>query len=115
MTTDRAAGATLVLIGLVTIWQSRAFPLPFSRERALVTPPAPEALWVRSPVRPPGRRSRPHGSPVPPGARDNGSGKVSTAVICSNVSRCLTSLETPSETVTTGGLGYEKLFANDVK
>ena len=27
MTTDRAAGATLVLIGLVTIWQSRAFPL----------------------------------------------------------------------------------------
>ena len=27
MTTDRVAGATLVLIGLVTIWQSRAFPL----------------------------------------------------------------------------------------
>ena len=27
MTTDRAAGATLVLIGLVTIWQSRAMPL----------------------------------------------------------------------------------------
>src|SRR5215471_1400434 len=27
MTTDRAAGATLVLIGLVTIWQSRALPL----------------------------------------------------------------------------------------
>ncbi len=27
MTTERAAGATLVLIGLVTIWQSRAFPL----------------------------------------------------------------------------------------
>ena len=27
MTTDRAAGATLVLIGLVTLWQSRAFPL----------------------------------------------------------------------------------------
>jgi hypothetical protein len=27
MTTDRAAGATLVLIGLVTIWQSRAYPL----------------------------------------------------------------------------------------
>src|SRR5262249_60888624 len=27
MTTDRVAGAALVLIGLVTIWQSRAFPL----------------------------------------------------------------------------------------
>jgi hypothetical protein len=27
MTTDRLAGATLVLFGLVTIWQSRAFPL----------------------------------------------------------------------------------------
>ena len=27
MTTDSAAGATLVLIGLVTIWESRAFPL----------------------------------------------------------------------------------------
>jgi hypothetical protein len=27
VTTDRVAGATLVLIGLVTIWQSRAFPL----------------------------------------------------------------------------------------
>lgn len=27
MTTDRVAGATLVLIGLVTIWESRAFPL----------------------------------------------------------------------------------------
>jgi hypothetical protein len=27
MTTDRAAGATLVLIGLVTVWQSRAYPL----------------------------------------------------------------------------------------
>jgi tripartite tricarboxylate transporter TctB family protein len=27
MTTDRAAGLTLVLVGLVTIWQSRAFPL----------------------------------------------------------------------------------------
>jgi hypothetical protein len=27
MTTDRAAGATLALIGLVTIWESRAFPL----------------------------------------------------------------------------------------
>src|SRR6266849_2367438 len=27
MTTDRAAGGTLVLIGVVTIWQSRAFPL----------------------------------------------------------------------------------------
>jgi len=27
MTTDRAAGATLVFIGLVTIWESRAFPL----------------------------------------------------------------------------------------
>ena len=27
MTADRVAGATLVLIGLVTIWQSRAFPL----------------------------------------------------------------------------------------
>ena len=27
MTTDRAAGATLVLIGLVAIWESRAFPL----------------------------------------------------------------------------------------
>jgi hypothetical protein len=27
MTTDRAAGATLILIGLITIWQSRAMPL----------------------------------------------------------------------------------------
>ena len=27
MTTDRVAGATLVLIGLVTVWESRAFPL----------------------------------------------------------------------------------------
>src|SRR2546430_16837195 len=27
MTTDRLAGATLVLFGLITIWQSRAFPL----------------------------------------------------------------------------------------
>ncbi|HEV8437675.1 MAG TPA: tripartite tricarboxylate transporter TctB family protein [Methylomirabilota bacterium] len=27
MTTDRVAGATLVLFGLVTIWESRAFPL----------------------------------------------------------------------------------------
>ena len=27
MTTDRVAGATLVLIGLVAIWESRAFPL----------------------------------------------------------------------------------------
>jgi putative tricarboxylic transport membrane protein len=27
MTTDRLAGATLVLMGVVTIWQSRAFPL----------------------------------------------------------------------------------------
>src|SRR5262245_7229234 len=27
MTTDRAAGATLVLIGLVALWESRAFPL----------------------------------------------------------------------------------------
>jgi uncharacterized membrane protein YhaH (DUF805 family) len=27
VTTDRVAGATLALIGLVTIWQSRAFPL----------------------------------------------------------------------------------------
>ncbi len=27
MTTDRLAGATLVLMGIVTIWQSRAFPL----------------------------------------------------------------------------------------
>jgi putative tricarboxylic transport membrane protein len=27
MTSDRAAGVTLVFIGLVTIWQSRAFPL----------------------------------------------------------------------------------------
>ena len=27
MTADRAAGATLVLIGLITIWQSRALPL----------------------------------------------------------------------------------------
>ncbi len=27
MTTDRLAGATLVLFGIVTIWQSRAFPL----------------------------------------------------------------------------------------
>jgi putative tricarboxylic transport membrane protein len=27
LTTDRAAGLALVLIGLVTIWQSRAFPL----------------------------------------------------------------------------------------
>lgn len=27
MTTDRVAGATLVLTGLVTIWESRAFPL----------------------------------------------------------------------------------------
>jgi putative tricarboxylic transport membrane protein len=27
MTTDRAAGLTLVLVGLATIWQSRAFPL----------------------------------------------------------------------------------------
>jgi hypothetical protein len=27
MTTDRIAGATLVLFGIVTIWQSRAFPL----------------------------------------------------------------------------------------
>ena len=27
MTTDRVAGATLVLVGLVTIWESRAFPL----------------------------------------------------------------------------------------
>src|SRR5215813_7937038 len=27
MTTDRAAGATLVLIGLITVWQSRAMPL----------------------------------------------------------------------------------------
>jgi len=27
MTTDRLAGATLVLFGILTIWQSRAFPL----------------------------------------------------------------------------------------
>ena len=27
MTTDRAAGATLALIGLATIWESRAYPL----------------------------------------------------------------------------------------
>jgi putative tricarboxylic transport membrane protein len=27
MTTDRLAGATLVLVGLVTLWESRAFPL----------------------------------------------------------------------------------------
>ena len=27
MTVDRAAGAALVLVGLATIWESRAFPL----------------------------------------------------------------------------------------
>ena len=27
MTTDRLAGAALVLIGIVAIWESRAFPL----------------------------------------------------------------------------------------
>lgn len=39
----------------------------------------------------------------------------STAVISSNVSRLRTSRWRPSAATTTGGRGYEKLFAKDVK
>jgi hypothetical protein len=46
MTTDRVAGATLVLFGLVTIWESRAFPLGSLRRPGPAYMPAVLALLL---------------------------------------------------------------------